>query len=66
MLFLYQTLTASFQNKMALLRKGLKKERTQRLNTLLIEGYQHSRKEDRSLNKEWEKTSIDPQDYWKL
>lgn len=35
------------------LREKLEKERKQRLDKLLIEGYQHIREEDKILNKEW-------------
>lgn len=40
------------------LREKLEKERKQRLDKLLIEGYQHIREEDKILNKEWSNATL--------
>ena len=40
------------------LREKLEREKRQRLDKLLIEGYQDIREEDKALNKEWERTTL--------
>lgn len=40
------------------LRENLEREKRQRLDKLLIEGYRHIREEDKILNKEWSKAII--------
>jgi len=40
------------------LREKLEREKRQRLDKLLIEGYQHIREEDRALDKEWSKATL--------
>lgn len=40
------------------LREKLEREKRQRLDKLLIEGYQHIREEDRTLDKEWSKATL--------
>ena len=40
------------------LREKLEREKRQRLDKLLIEGYQHIREEDITLDKEWSKATL--------
>lgn len=40
------------------LREKLEREKRQRLDKLLIEGYQHIREEDKILDKEWSKVTL--------
>ncbi len=40
------------------LREKLEREKRQRLDKLLIEGYQHIREEDKILDKEWSRAAL--------
>ena len=39
-------------------KERLEQEKRQKLDQLLVEGYQATRKEDESLNREWEKATL--------
>ncbi|MFQ5688405.1 MAG: hypothetical protein ACE5GV_17295 [Candidatus Scalindua sp.] len=41
------------------LKEKLERERTRRLDELLVEGYKATKVEDRKLNKEWEKITLE-------
>lgn len=40
------------------LKEKLKREKEERLKELLMEGYKATKKEDKKLNKEWEKITL--------
>ena len=40
-------------------KEKLEKERKRRLNELLIEGYKATKEEDKKLNEEWEKITLE-------